>query len=392
MKNALVIHGDIYGFGGAENHAIKVVKILEELGFNVTVLHAGGALDAPRIYKQMGIQLDPARVRFLQAEIFRRHPGWFANSLLMRYAFVLRESRRHVKSADLVVGTYGETPVDARVLVQSMHIPLFFFDRESLGYLGVQRPKPSVLAVRVVYVLAARLISRWSRRAVERGVMLTNSKWTGAQFKRHYPQGRVETIYHGALTRIDYSSPHYLPFEARSNTIVIVGRVVQFKRVAMAIEIVDGLRALGHSLELLIIGGGSGAYADSISREVAARPYVQWLRDLPRDEMERLIAQQRWGLHCAEFEHYGLAPLELQRLGCVTFVHDSGGQAEAVSDAALKYSDLQDAIFKIDRVMSDTAMTLRVFEALPRTVAAHAPEAHKSAFINRLRQLSIVDQ
>ena len=389
MKKALVIHGDIYGFGGAENHAIKIIKILEELDFDVTVLHAGGALDAPRIHKQVGISLDPVRVRFQQAQVFVRHPTWFENSLLMRYAFVLREARGLAESADLVVGTYGETPLEARVLVQSMHIPLFFFDRESLGYLGVQNPKRLMLAIRKAYVLAARLIGGWSRQAVERGVMLTNSKWTGAQFRRHYPAGRVETIYHGAHTRIDSTSPQYLPFEERANTVVLVGRVVPFKRVHLAIEIVDGLRARGHAVELLIIGGGGGAYADSIAEMLAARPHAQWRRDLPRDDMEQLIARQRWGLHCAEFEHYGLAPLELQRLGCVTFVHDSGGQAEAVSDDTLKYRDVDDAIRNIDQVMTDKDLAFRLFAALPKTVAAHEPETHREAFVERLRQLGV---
>jgi glycosyltransferase involved in cell wall biosynthesis len=107
--------------------------------------------------------------------------------------------------------------------------------------------------------------------------------------------------------------------------------------------------------------------------------------------MEQLIAGQRWGLHCAEFEHYGLAPLELQRLGCVTFVHDSGGQAEAVIDAGLKYRDVDDAVRKMDVVMKSPARGAQLFAALPDVTAGHEVAAHREAFIAVLRSTGVLN-
>ncbi|RFO94624.1 hypothetical protein DIC66_22545 [Rhodoferax lacus] len=392
MKRILVIHCDIYGFGGAENFAIKLVRTLQDFEFDVTVLHSGGTLDVVRIRERMGIELDPSKVRFVQISMFRRFPGLLAGALLLRYAFVLRQARQIANDFDFIVGTYGETPLLVKKLLQTVHIPLFFFDRESLCYLGVRAPTILQLAVRSAYVIVSRLIAGWSRETVSKHLMITNSQWTAAQFARHYPKARIESIYHGVATAIAAGHPDYLAHEQRSNTVVIIGRVVPFKRVHLGIEIVDRLRALGHhDLGLLIIGGGGGAYVQAIEVMQASRPYIEWRRDLPRLEMEKIIARQRWGLHVAQNEHYGLAPLELQRLGCVTFVHNSGGQVEAVRDADLKYDDIDDAVEKMDRVIRDGGCSQRLFEGLPENVAVHTTDGFRLRFIQRMREEGFFD-
>lgn len=392
MKRALVIHGDIYGFGGAENFAVKLIRTLQDNGVDVTLLHAGGPLDVALIRNRLGIALDPRSLRFIQAPPFDRISGILGNALLLRYAFVLRQARKWVKKYDFVIGTYGEVPLDAPKVIQAVHIPLFFYDRESLGYLSQPETSAVRRLIRMAYVIAARQISGWSREMVSRHLLITNSLWTAAQFLRHYPQARVETIYHGVTTEIVAGHPYYIPHLKRNNTVVIIGRVVPFKRVHIAIQVVDGLRAKGHQdLNLLIIGDGGGTYADQIAEMQSSRPYVKWARDLPRAEMECLVAQQRWGLHTAEYEHYGLAPLELQRLGCVTFVHDSGGQVEPVQDPELKYSDVSDAIAKMDRIIRDTDRSQALFEKLPLIVKDHTTDGFQIRFINRIRNLGYLE-
>jgi glycosyltransferase involved in cell wall biosynthesis len=392
MKSALVIHGDIYRFGGAENFAVKLIRILLDHEINVTLLHSGGALDDARIRNQFGVELKSSSVRFIQAQPFDRLPGIFNQALLLRYAFVLRQAQKCADKYDFVIGTYGEVPINARNIIQAVHIPFFFFDRESLRYLSQVQTSSIRHLIRIAYVITARVIAGWSRDKVSRHLLITNSRWTAGQFQRHYPQARIETIYHGVTTKIFAGHNDYLTHSQRNNTIVTIGRVVPFKRVHLAIQIIDGLRARGHQdLSLLIIGSGTGKYADEIADMQASRPYVNWLRDLPRLEMERLVAQQRWGLHTAEYEHYGLSPLELQRLGCVTFVHDSGGQVEPVKEPNLKYQNLSDAIDKMDKIIRNPAQSQRLFESLPTIVMKHTTEEFQYRFINRIRDLGFID-
>jgi glycosyltransferase involved in cell wall biosynthesis len=56
-------------------------------------------------------------------------------------------------------------------------------------------------------------------------------------------------------------------------------------------------------------------------------------------------------------EHFGIAPAELQRAGCIPFVHNSGGQVEIVGgDARLTFDSVENAAEKITRVIENRAL------------------------------------
>jgi len=281
-----------------------------------------------------------------------------------------------------VIGTYGEIPIALNQIIQSTHIPLFFFDRERLGYLGFDATRGRVRHLaRGLYVLVARLIANWKRAPIERNRLLTNSMWTARQFRRCYPHSQPRTLYPGATTQLPISHPTDASFERRSENCVILGRIVPSKRVEMAIEIVDLLRARGLQVGLTIIGGGKGAYARSIVELSATRPYVTLHSNLSRVEMEELASTHKWGIHCAPNEHYGLAAIELIRLGCIVFVPNNGGQAEVVNDDRLRYSDATDAADKMERVLRSRIVQLELRELLSRVAEIHTIEQFQSNFL-----------
>jgi glycosyltransferase involved in cell wall biosynthesis len=380
-RKALLIHGDVYGFGGAENHCIRVAQIMQNAGFDVTVLHGGGPLDVERIWKWCGIRLDPARASFVTAEPFTRFPSFLAGKVLLRYAFVLRAARRIVDEFEIVIGTFGEVPLELQTLIQSTHVPLFFCDPESLSYLGFDSGRSRLRYwMRVVYVRAARRIAGWSRRVIESQRLLTNSYWTARQFQRHYPRSNPKVIYHGARTDLVQSDNDYLAFGERTENFVILGRIAPSKRVELAIEIVDLLRGRGWGAGLTIIGSNEGRYADSIASLVNDRPYVKWRQNLARGDVEKLVASHKWGLHCAPNEHYGLAAIEMLRLGCIVFVPDSGGQAEVVSDERLRYTSALDAADKIERVLRSDALQAELRVLLAEIGRLHTVEMFMESF------------
>jgi glycosyltransferase involved in cell wall biosynthesis len=56
-----------------------------------------------------------------------------------------------------------------------------------------------------------------------------------------------------------------------------------------------------------------------------------------------------------EAEHFGIAVAELQRAGCLTFVHNSGGPVEIVgNDPRLTFDRIEDAAEKIAHAIEDT--------------------------------------
>ncbi len=380
-RKVLLIHSDVYGFGGAENHCIRVAQIMQNAGFDVTVLHGGGPLEVERIWKWCGIRIDAARTSFTTAKPFNRFPSFLAGMALLRYAFVLRAARRIVDEFEIVIGTFGEVPIELENLIQSTHVPLFFYDPESLSYLGFDAGRSRLRYwMRVVYVRAARRIAGWRTEVIERGRLLTNSHWTARQFQRHYPRSNPKVIYHGARTDLIEADNDYLPFVERTDDFVILGRVAPSKRVEVAIEIVDLLRVRGWGVGLTIIGSNEGSYADGIASLVAGRPYVKWRQNLARREVEKLIATHKWALHCAPNEHYGLAAIEMLRLGCIVFVPDSGGQAEVLDDERLRYTSALDAADKIENVLRSEAIQAELRVLLAAIGRLHTVEMFMEKF------------
>lgn len=352
---ALVIHSDIYAGGGAELLCLRAIAILQGLGARVTLVHAGGRLDAARIRAWSGILLDPSRVRFITVPGARQLERLAGSYALLQYALATMWARRIAREFDLVASVFVECPIDHPRVLQYISYPSFFFDRETLRHLGANPRTQIEYWLRAMYHVACRMIASWSREAVRRQRTLANSDWTARQVRRHYGQDMaVETLYPGASVGIGPSQAAFVPFGERENNFVIVGRIDPGKRTELAIEIVRRLREeKGHDVGLHVIGRCEPAAVRRVEWMFAGKPWARWHPDLTREQLEGLVVRQKWGLHCYPFEHYGIAPAELQLLGCIAFVPDDGGQCEIVRDPGLRYRDADDAVAKIDRVLRD---------------------------------------
>lgn len=379
----LFVHPNLYGFGGAELHCIRAMEQVQAMGAHVTLVHAGGPFDGDRLEKWSGVKLDPDITRFISvpgARILRR----LKRMALLEFALASRWARGLAKDFDLVATFYGECTISHPRVLQYIAYPVFSSDRLSLEHLGAYRPGWRYVA-RFLYQEFCKLLAGWDPQVIRKHKTFANSRWTGAQFKRLFGgDASVEALYPGASVAIGPASADYFPFDQRNDNFVMIGRVVPGKRVEMGVEIVRRLREeKGHQVGLVIIGRATSPYFESFSSLIAKKPWIRWHDDLGRDELERLVARQKWGLHCFPFEHYGFAPAELQALGCVTFVPDDGGQTEIVDDSALRFSDCDDAVAKIDRVLSNP-------ETHPRLVSdgAHRSALHRAdQFAERYQQI-----
>lgn len=377
----LVLHANLYDMGGAENHCARVLSVLQRQFRDITLLHQGGELDAKRISEWSGIDLDPSRIRFVSAAPKSKLLRPLLNLPLLAYANVLRHARKMAPQADLVISTFGECPIPHPRLLQSIHAPIYFFDLESLSHIGVIDPPLTARIARAAYILLARAMGGWNRAIIGQHKTITNSHWTKEQFLRHYAGDDVHAMHHGAKVAVGPADRRYLPFTAREDNFVILGRAVKNKRIDQAIEIVRRLRQdFGHSVGLRIVGKPSPRYESELRALIADKPWVTWHSHLNRDEMESLIAGQKWGLHCFRFEHYGLAPAELQHLGCITFVPDFGGQREIVPDSSLRYSDLNDAVLKIDRVLRAPETHQGMLEQIATANKSHSVDVFERKF------------
>lgn len=379
---ALLVHADLYGGGGAEVHAVRILRLLSERFDQVTAVHVGGPLDADRIERAWGVRLDPDRVRFETAGL----PGRLLargrrRYRLLEYAAALRHARRVAPGYDLVVSTFGECTVAGPRVLQAVCIPLFFSNPESLAYLGVPEGGRARQRIRRAYVRLCRRIAHWDPAEVARHATIANSGWTAGVVNARYGIDHTRCHYPGATTWITPGTEAYVPFAEREDGFVILGRLVPNKRLETAIEIVLRLRERGHPVHLHILGRADGEYGATLRRRILATDGVTLHEDLPRAEMERLIVRHRYGLHAYRYEHFGSAPAELQRLGCLVFCHDSGGQREVIRSAPQRYTDVADAVARIERVMADASLQRALLDVAARVNDELTLEAFEDQFL-----------
>jgi glycosyltransferase involved in cell wall biosynthesis len=154
-----------------------------------------------------------------------------------------------------------------------------------------------------------------------------------------------------------------VPFAARDDAFVHVGRLSREKEIDKLIAILARVRAHGHAIRFHVVGPRDDR-RHAARLHALAEPHRAWLTfhdDLPRGDMVGLVARCRYGIHGMVGEHFGIAAAELQRAGCVTFVPDDGGPAEIVGgDERVIYRSADDAVAKIERVLKDASLRAAV--------------------------------
>lgn len=268
---------------------------------------------------------------------------------LLRLGLNAYRARRLVQreNYDAVVGTMNEVHVGRRC-IQYVHYPWASFPRPEVDDRWYQF-RPALLAYRAV----ASRMTGGVESTCGANLTLVNSAWTQRVFEQHY----------GAASRVVYPPVPGgfppIPFSERQASFISVGRLSPEKEFEKIIEILAAVRRHRAELHLHIVGHVDNLrYATQVRRHAA--PHADWITfhsDLSRPALIQLVAQQRFGIHGMVGEHFGIAPAELQRAGCITFVPSEGGAAEIVgNDERLLYSTVADAVEKISRVMDDSAL------------------------------------
>mgnify|MGYP003336434279 FL=1 len=112
--------------------------------------------------------------------------------------------------------------------------------------------------------------------------------------------------------------------------------------------------------------------------------WIDFRQDLSRDDVRRLMASYRYGLHAMREEHFGMAPAEMARAGMIVWVPNSGGQVEVVGhEPALTYETDDDAVTRISAVLASADEQDRLRAHLERTAAQFSTRA----FVDRIREI-----
>jgi len=160
----------------------------------------------------------------------------------------------------------------------------------------------------------------------------------------------------------------------------------QLEQIETAIAILERVRAAGHLVRLRIIGGARRRrYLQTIREIAGARTDWITLHLHPsRSELLALLRRSKYGIHATPDEHFGIAPAELARAGCIVFVHDSGGQVEVVGrDSRLTWRNIDHAVSRIIDVLTNDALQ----RELQQKLLAHSAEFSFDRFRDQIRAI-----
>jgi glycosyltransferase involved in cell wall biosynthesis len=353
-RRVLVVGRSLQPPGGGQAIAAWMIEALKDL-HDVTV-GTQVPVDFEAVNRFYGTAIRPSEVAVVRvpSELARLLEPLPLPLELFKAALFWRRIGEITGPHDVLISGSNEADF-GRPGIQYVHYPWTLRPRPDLRWYHL-RP-----LLRGYYGLCDGL-ARFSADGSRRNLSLVNSDWTGALFRRWY----------GVATRTVYPPvtpmPPQVPWESRQNGFVCIGRLVPEKQVERVIDIVSRVRETAPDVRLHIVGtlDASRRYGRRIRRQVRAhRGWITLHDDLPRAELRRLVAGQRYGIHGMPQEHFGIAVAEMASAGAIVFVPADGGQVEIVGgDERLLYRTPDEAVRKIRRVMSDRAEQARLSAAL----------------------------
>jgi glycosyltransferase involved in cell wall biosynthesis len=373
-KRVLIVHPSVRASGGTHSVAAWALQALRDTcDVSLATLEP---VDYARVNRTFGTSLRPGDFKIYLPSasygLLRRMPygELFKMSLAMRHA---RQIDR-LEHFDVLIGTHDEADFGRRG-IHYIHFPWAFFPRPK-AEMPWLRKIPGALRG---YRLLCLAVAGGTKAGLRRNLPLANSTFIA---------GLIRAA-HGVDSAIVYPPvagvfPD-IPWEQRGNAFVAIGRMDESKRWDMAVAILDEVRRRGHDVKLTLIGSPDKLNARlDLSALAAKRPWFRILSGLSRDELATEVASHRYGIHTMENEHFGMAPAEIQRAGCIVFAHNSGGPVEIVGgDSRLLFNGIGDAADKIVRVLTSHAEE----ESLRRHVAAQRERFTAEKFCSSLQTI-----
>jgi glycosyltransferase involved in cell wall biosynthesis len=295
---------------------------------------------------------------------------------LIKLSLMMRYTRKVSAGFDVVFGVFNETDY-GRKGIQYIHYPTYLRPRPEVDMRWYHRTQGGL---NVYYALADR-IADFSLARMKQNVSLVNSDWTGGHVER-FLGVKTRTLY----PPVADPGPG-APWAERRGGFLSIGRISPEKEYERVMTILSRVRERAPDVTLTIVGTSdrqSRRYRDrlfDLARSLG--PWIEFRQNVSRDEMRRLMATRRYGIHGMREEHFGMAPAELARAGCIVWVPAGGGQMEIVGrEPALMYGSEDDAVAKIVRTLEDPAEQQRL-----RTALAATERFSTANFVRQVREL-----
>ena len=376
MKRVLLVQPSMQPPGGGNGVAAWVLQALVP-EHRVTVL-SWQRVDIDPINRFFGTHLKPGDFDTLVVPWhWRVIPDHLpVPAALVRLSLLMRYTRRVSSGFDVVFGVFNETDY-GRKGIQYIHYPTYLRPRPAVDlrwYHAAQWPLR-------LYYAAADWVADFSLDRLKQNVSLVNSDWTGA-----HVQGFL-----GVTTRTLYppvaDPAPGAPWAERRNGFLAIGRFSPEKAFERVMTILARVRERGPAVTLTVVGTWdrhARRYRDRLFEQARSLgSWIEFRHNVSRDELRALMATHRYGIHGMREEHFGMAPAELARAGCIVWVPRGGGQMEAVGhEPALMYDSDDEAVEKIARTLESPAEQDRLRQVL--TASERFSTTH---FVEQVREI-----
>jgi glycosyltransferase involved in cell wall biosynthesis len=296
---------------------------------------------------------------------------------LLRSALLMRYTRRVSRGFDVIVGVHNETDYGRRG-IQYVHYPAYLRPRPEVDYRWYHR-WPWLLES---YYRVADRVAGFSLERLKENLTLANSDWTAAHVKRHLGI-HARTLYPPV------ADPGVgLPWSERQPVFLSLGRISPEKEYERSMRILARVRERVPDITFTIVGTWdrhAQRYFNSLQRlATSLGPWIQFCKNLPREELRGLLGSHRYGIHGMREEHFGMAPAEMVRAGMIVWVPDGGGQIEIVgNEPSLLFDTEEEAAEKIVNVLSSASEQDRI----RRHLAVQAERFGTDRFMNEVREI-----
>ena len=376
MKRVLLVQPSMQPPGGGHGVAAWVLQALVP-EHRVTVL-SWQRVDIDPINRFFGTHLKPGDFDTLVVPWhWRVIPDHLpVPAALVRLSLMMRYTRRVSSGYDVVFGVFNETDY-GRKGIQYIHYPTYLRPRPAVDlrwYHAGQWPLR-------LYYATADWVADFSLDRLKQNVTLVNSDWTGAHVQRFL----------GVTTRTLYppvaDPAPGAPWAERRTGFLAIGRLSPEKEFERVMTILARVRERGPAVTLTIVGTWDRhvrRYRDRLFEQARSLgSWIEFRHNVSRDELRALMATHRYGIHGMREEHFGMAPAELARAGCIVWVPRGGGQMEAVGhEPALMYGSDDEAVEKIVGTLESPAEQDRLRQVL--TASERFSTAH---FVEQVREI-----
>ncbi|HEY2509380.1 MAG TPA: glycosyltransferase family 4 protein [Polyangiaceae bacterium] len=210
--------------------------------------------------------------------------------------------------------------------------------------------------------------------------IVSPSAWTRGVFQRAgIADDRLEVL----APPLDLSSfrPTRRPANPDEFRFVWLGRIVPRKRLPLALEAFELLRARRPGVRFTIVGGLGYGQLLRHYEVPPLGPGVEWLKQVPHDQIAGLLARSDVLLQPSENENFGTAVVEALAAGLPSVLGPTNGTADVTGDAAFLFERYEPAAVAdaMERAMDAVLAEPAGIAARARAVAEKNLELHTVA-------------